>query len=252
MKITSLFISFLRKTFSNAVCFMFPPQCPYCETIIERTQIMCDSCFRKIRFITGAKCHRCGRPLPLPPSETNEKLLCLSCLQNKRKAYDLARSVFVYDFFSRDAILKLKYADRIDLRHFFVNYMLQAGIDLFDKTDLIIPVPLSKRRRLKRKYNQAGVLGDLLAKRLKKPYSATTLIRIRHTKKQENISRQQRENNVKNAFFVTKPHIVRDKHILLIDDVLTTGSTADACAKTLKKAGAKAVYILTIAQVVKE
>ncbi len=247
MKNTSRFIRFIQKSVQDLIDYVFPPQCPYCDGFIDRSQILCDTCFKKIQFITGTKCYLCGRPLP--PTETDEKLLCPMCL-NKRKIYDISRSVFIYDSFSRNAILKLKYADRTDLRHFFVNYMLMAGHDIIDKSDIIIPVPLHWRRRLKRKYNQAAVLAELLAQKSGKKYTAKTLVRRRYTHNQNNKSNEERKRNVKNAFDVVNPDTIRDLSVLLIDDVLTTGATAEACAKVLKQNGAKAVYVLTIAQVV--
>ncbi len=246
MKNTSSFICFIQKYLSKALNFVFPPQCPYCDKIIHHTQMMCDNCFNQIHFITGSKCYRCGRPLPLIQNE--EKLLCPNCI-NKRKNYDLSRSAFIYDSFSRNAILRLKHADRTDLRHLFVQYMLRAGTDLFEKTDLVVSVPLHWKRRFKRKYNQSAVLAELLAKKINKPYSTTLLTRCRYTHSQAGKDSQKRKENVKNAFKVNPSHNIEGLSILLIDDVLTTGATAESCAKILKQNGAKAVYVLTIAQV---
>ncbi len=249
MKNTSRFIQFIQKSVLDLIDFIFPPQCPYCSEVIDRSQILCDKCFKQIQFIRGCKCYLCGRPLPL--TDTNEKLLCPNCLE-KRKIYDIARSVFIYDSFSRYAILKLKNADRMDLRHFFVHYMLIAGQDIIEKSDLIVPIPLHWRRRLKRKYNQAGILAELLAKKTGKPYKPSLLIRNRHTPSQGRKTHKERKQNVNNAFEINIKENIKDLSILLIDDVLTTGATAEACAKVLKRNGAKAVYILTIAQVVRD
>ncbi len=249
MKNTSRFTQFIQKSLEDFIDFVFPPQCPYCGEIIHRSQVMCDTCFKQIRFITGSKCYLCGRPLPL--TDINEKLVCPDCLK-KRKIYDIARSVFIYDAFSRHAILKLKNADRIDLRHFFVNYMIIAGKDIIDKCDIVVPVPLHWRRRLKRKYNQAAVIAELLARKTNKLYSPTILFRNRYTPSQGRKKRNERKRNVGDAFSVNKSKNIKDLSILLIDDVLTTGATAEACAKILKKSGAKAVYVLTIAQAVRD
>ena len=127
--------------------------------------------------------------------------------------------------------------------------MIKAGADLFEKTDIIIPVPLHWRRKLKRMYNQADVLGELLAKKLNKSYRSNLLIRRKNTHTQENKTLQERLKNVRNAFQINKHLVIEGKSILIIDDVLTTGATMNACAKELKKNGAKAVYVLTIAQV---
>lgn len=247
MKITSSFIQNLKKIFKSIEYYIFPPQCPYCDKVINGTQILCDDCFNRIRFITGNKCYRCGRPLPQSYPSDDGKLLCPKCM-SKRPVYDMIRSVFIYDSFSREAILKLKYAHRSDLRHFFVNYMMRAGLDLFDKSDLIIPVPMYWKRRIRRKYNQATVLAELIAKNTCIPHSAVNLCRIRHTQSQTRKSAKDRQKNIKNAFILKKPEQIKGKSILLIDDVVTTGATVSSCAKLLKKNGAKAVYVLTIAQ----
>ncbi|MBR4931454.1 MAG: ComF family protein [Alphaproteobacteria bacterium] len=247
MKITSFFTQILKQTTQTICDFVFPPQCPYCEKTITREEMLCTECFKKIPFITGPKCYRCGCPLPFAESE--EKLLCPKCLTS-RSVYDLSRSVFEYDSFSRNAILKLKYADRTDLRHFFVEYMCRAGIDLFDKADIVLPVPLYWTRRLKRKYNQSAILAELIAKKMSLTYSPHILHRKRATKAQAGQTKQERLKNVHSAFSIRNADKIKGKHVLLIDDVLTTGATANACAKILKENGAKAVYVLTIAQAV--
>lgn len=249
MQITSEISYFFRTLWRKTIDFAVPLTCPYCDKIIDSRQILCDECYDKICFITGVKCYRCG--CPLSTDESDEKLLCGSCLE-KRPVYDQARSAFIYDSFSRNAILRLKYSDRTDLRRFFVHFMLKAGYELFDKTDIITPIPLHWRRKLKRKYNQADILGELLAKKLGKPYHSYLLKRKRNTIAQEHKTAKDRLQNVKGAFQINKPDLVKGKTILIIDDVLTTGATVNACAKELKKSGAKTVYVLTIAMAIKE
>lgn len=251
MRITREIYCFFQSIFQKAIDFAIPLTCPYCGNIIDSQQVLCNECFQKIQFISGNKCYRCGRPLPTFEVNTNEKMLCGACLE-KRPVYDQARSVFIYDSFSREAILRLKYSDRTDLRRFFVHFMLKAGKELFVKTDIITPVPLHWHRKLKRMYNQADVLGELLAQKLNKPYHSYLLARQKNTHSQEHKSAQERLKNVQGAFRVNKPELVKNKTILIIDDVFTTGATVSACAKELKKYGAKAVYVLTIAQVIHE
>lgn len=241
-----VFKAFLKKT---ADC-LFPPQCPYCGKVIPPEQTLCDSCFHKITFIHPPRCHRCSLPLPAG-AEAGEKTLCAGCLA-KRPAYDIARSAFVYDNFSRRAVLKFKYHDRTDLRHVFVHYLLQAGADLFDKTDIVIPVPMFWARRLKRRYNQAAVLAELLARKIHKPCAVSVLSRARRTEPQTGKNAKDRHKNLVRAFRVKHAEKIQNKTVLLIDDVLTTGATAEACAQILKKNKAKAVYVLTIARSVKQ
>ena len=250
MKKTRDFKNIFKTLFRNVIVYLFPPQCPYCEKIIDSEQILCDECFHKIHFIHAPKCYWCSVPLPIE-TDTGEKMLCAKCL-SKRPLYDMARSAFVYDIFSRQLILKFKYYDRTDLRHILVHYLLKAGIDLFDKTDLVIPVPMYWLRRLKRQYNQSAVLAELLARKIHKEYNGSVLYRTHHTESQTHKTAKERKQNLTDAFQVRNAELIQGKRILLIDDVLTTGATAESCAKVLKKNGAKAVYVLTMARSVKK
>ena len=132
---------------------------------------------------------------------------------------------------------------------FLGNLMYQAGHDMLEKTDLIIAVPLHPRKLMKRKYNQAGLLAQYLARKTKKRYLANTLQRMINTKTQGHDNAEQRKQNVKGAFRVKNPKAVAGKRIVMIDDVYTTGATLNECAKVLYKAGAQNVDCLTIARV---
>ncbi len=248
MKITSQIGLFLSSITKNVTDFIFPSTCPCCNKTIEPTNLFCGKCFHQISFIKKPFCYRCA--LPLHVDAPGEKLLCSDCLK-KRPIYDLARAVFIYDSVSKSCILKLKYADRMEYAYPLVELLYQAGDELFLKTDIIMPVPMHWRRKLKRKYNQADLLARLLAKKTNLLYSSNNLIRSRFTEVQENKTLIERNKNVKGAFCVKYPQKIQNKSILLIDDVFTTGSTVNNCAKTLKEAGAKAVYVLTVAKTLK-
>ena len=248
MKITREITTFVSSVFKNMVDFVFPSTCPCCDKAIESHQLFCDKCFHQITFIKKPMCYRCGQPLLL--EKAKGKVLCPDCLK-KRPLYDIARAAFIYDSASKASILKLKYTDRMEYAYPLVELLYQAGCDLFSKTDIIMPVPMHWRRRLKRKYNQADLLGRLLAKKTHILYSSKNLIRSRHTEVQENKTLSERNKNVKDAFCIKKPQEIQNKTILLIDDVFTTGATVSNCAKALKKDGAKAVYVLTIAKTLK-
>ncbi|MBO7244122.1 MAG: ComF family protein [Alphaproteobacteria bacterium] len=249
MKITRKFLYFISTTCKNIIDFAFPHVCLCCDNTIEKEKIFCDKCFSKIIFIQGSICYRCGKKVSLLPTE--EKILCSNCLK-KRPIYDKARAVFQYNAVSKNAILKFKNTGKIEYAHPFVFLLQQAGKDLFLETDLIIPVPMHWKRKLSRGYNQAGILAQILSKKTKIPYNENILIRARHTPKQEKKTKAERIKNVKNAFVVNHPEKIKNKSILIIDDVLTTGATVNNCAKELKKAGARAVFVLTIAQTAHE
>ena len=182
--------------------------CPCCDKAIESHQLFCDKCFHQITFIKKPMCYRCGQPLLL--EKAKGKVLCPDCLK-KRPLYDIARAAFIYDSASKASILKLKYTDRMEYAYPLVELLYQAGCDLFSKTDIIMPVPMHWRRRLKRKYNQADLLGRLLAKKTHILYSSKNLIRSRHTEVQENKTLSERNKNVKDAFCIKKPQEIQNK-----------------------------------------
>lgn len=249
MENTSKIHFFIFSTYKTIINFLFPRTCPNCNKVIENKKLFCDHCFKNMSFISSCVCQWCGRPLY---SEfTGEKILCGKCMA-KRPTYDMARSVFIYETSSKDSILKFKYADKMEFGKTFVSLMLQAGTPLLQKTDIIMAVPMHWSRRLMRKYNQAEILAKTLGKKTKIPYNPRVLIRTKYTTRQENKNYTERQANVKNVFSVKNKERIKGKRILLIDDVFTTGATVSNCAKTLKKSGAKAVYVLTIAKTIKQ
>lgn len=159
-----------------------------------------------------------------------------------------------YDPASRDPVLALKRADRLDLVPAFSRWLDRAGKPLLIQADVIVPVPLHWRRLWQRRYNQSALLAQGLAKLSGKPCDVRVLLRVRATKSQgEMPSAKARRRNVRGAFRIDprRRDLVRDRTVLLVDDVYTTGSTIDACARALKGAGAAKVLVLTLARVVR-
>ena len=193
-------------------------------------------------------CECCGLPFEFDPGEA---MRCAACLV-RPPTYDRARAIFVYDEKSRGPILALKHADRLDLVPGFAHWLERTGRPLLAETDLIVPVPLHRFRLWRRRYNQAAELARALARRTEKPVALGALERSRATESQGAMSSASgRRRNVRRAFRVPKPAQVAARNILIIDDVLTTGATAEACALALKRAGAAKVQILALARVVK-
>ena len=169
-----------------------------------------------------------------------------------RPAFDRARAIFAYDETSRSPILALKHADRLDLVPGFAQWLERSGRTLLAGANLIVPVPLHRLRLWRRRYNQAAELARALGKRASRPVAVGALERIRATESQGAMtSARGRRRNVRGAFRVREPAQVNGQSILLIDDVLTTGATAEACARALKRAGAARVDVLALARVVK-
>lgn len=178
--------------------------------------------------------------------------MCIACLR-KRPSYTRGRSVFRYDDASRALILGFKHADRTERVRAFGRWMARIGGDLCADADIIAPVPLHWRRLISRRYNQSALLSQALAKELSLPFVPDLLYRIRATPTQGRLKAAERRDNVRGAFAVNKRFLERIKgaNVVLVDDVLTTGATVEFCTRTLLKAGAVRVDILTLARVVR-
>lgn len=238
---------FFTDAFKGLLNFIFPPHCPICKTRIQNANSLCANCFKNIRFISKPYCEKCGRPFEFQiPGE----LLCGTCL-TKKQVFSKARAAFKYDDFSKHLILPFKHGDHIELTSLLTNMLAQAGNDLFPEIDILIPVPLHRFRLMKRKYNQAALLAKSLSAYIHKPFVTGVLRRVKSTQSQGHMKKAERKKNVSQAFSVKNNQKLIGKHVLLIDDVMTSGATLNECAKVLKKAGAKEVSYLTLARVLK-
>jgi len=197
----------------------------------------------RIRFLDGPVCDGCGQPFEFDPGAR-----CAACLK-KPRAFDAARAACLYDETSRDPILKLKHADRLDLAPMFARWISRSARALIEEADAIAPVPLHPLRLLSRRYNQAAEIARPLAAMTGTPYLPDALVRRRATATQGGKSGSGRKRNVAGAFEVADPRRVEGLRILLIDDVLTTGATAEGCARALKAAGAARVDLAVVARV---
>ncbi|MGZ8406727.1 MAG: phosphoribosyltransferase family protein [Caulobacteraceae bacterium] len=199
----------------------------------------------RIAFLEAPVCDGCGAPFPY----AGDMQRCVACLARPR-LFSRARAACTYDDASRDLILKLKHADRTDLAGLFTNWLSRAAADLLEDCDAVVPTPLHRWRLFRRRYNQAAEIARPLAARAGKPYLADTLLRVKPGG-QGGKSASGRRRAVQGAFAVppAKRDLVANKRILLIDDVMTTGATAEACARALLRAGAKAVDVAVVARV---
>jgi len=207
----------------------------------------------KIRFLDNEGCDMCARPFDDGLYFTGRGL-CSSC-QEKPFHFTKTRAACVYDEHSRGVILGFKHGDRLDYSRLLSGWIGRASQDLWSEADLLIPIPLHPLRLIKRRYNQAAELARYMGKTYKRPYHAHILQRIKHTKPQgEDKGIAERRANVAKAFALTPKaeNLIKDKVIVLIDDVFTSGATLNACAHTLLNGGAKAVYCAVIARAVKQ
>jgi ComF family protein len=199
----------------------------------------------RIHFLDGPVCDGCGAPFEYDPGAR-----CAAC-QAKPRAFDAARAACLYDDASRDPILKLKHADRLDLAPLFARWLSRAGRELIAGADAIAPVPLHPSRLLSRRYNQAAEIARPLCALSGVAYLPDALVRRRATDTQGGKSGSGRKRNVAGAFHVPPGRAaqVAGRRILLVDDVMTTGATAEGCARALKAAGALRVDVAVVARV---
>ncbi len=232
------FKAILRKTAD----LIWPPRSLLSEALVERQGTIEFEKWQELNFISGSKCSCCG--IPLEDSFAPD-VLCAACIAEK-PIFDSARAPLIYDEYSKPLILALKHAGRKDGAKLMANLMKEASFD-FENIDLIIPVPLHWTRLFSRGFNQSAWLSQELSKLMQKPWCPDTLVRRRKTESQNGKSFIGRRRNMGGAFATKKP--IMGKNILLIDDVFTTGATVRACARTLKRAGANRVDVLTLLRV---
>lgn len=213
---------------------------------------ICDKCLASFEPMPTRACEICGRPLESFGTQTEEQLVCPLC-REKKYAFDLARSYGIYEGALVRAILLLKFERMEPLGDWFARRLAEVAQreGKAFAADIVVPVPLHRERERERGYNQADLLAKPLAKRLKLPHKAVLLVRTRPRPDKQVLSMEERWQSVRGAF-ATRPGSQVDKQrVLLVDDVMTTGATLDACARALREAGAKSVIGLTVARAVR-
>ncbi len=221
-----------------------PPHCLTCDNAVDQQGTQCAACFAKLRFITEPCCARCGLPLP------HGDAVCESC-ERAPPIFEQARAPILYDDGARALILPFKHADRTELAVPLAMHMARAGAALLARADILVPVPLHWRRLFKRRYNQAALLARQLAGRVGKPCIPDALRRPRATTPLGGLTAFERRIAVDGVFVVAPGHVLRlqGKRVLLVDDVMTSGATANGCARALLAAGVAAVDVLAAARV---
>jgi len=228
---------------------MLPPRCLACGGPVDRQGGVCPACWRRLSFIGPPVCACCGLPFEVAALAES---LCGECL-SRRPPFQQARAVLVYDEASRPLVLGLKYADQTFAAQAYGAWIARSGAELLAGATLLAPVPLHWWRLLRRRYNQSGLLAQAVHRATGIPHVPDLLVRHKPTAIQGGLSPAGRRRNVAGAFGVRRGMAarVRDAHIVLVDDVLTTGATVAECTEVLVRAGAARVDVLTLARAVK-
>ncbi len=239
--------------FLSKICeVFFPNHCLNCEKIINKEALFCSACFVKLQFITDPKCKICSYPFEIELEGKAANMPCGACIKDK-PYFDKVITIFRYNQVIKKIIGDLKYRDQTFIAKKIAKLLSIKIAPELDNIDYITIVPLHLNKIKKRKFNQVALICfNILTKDLKKKYLPDLLFRTKETTTQTKLTQKQRQSNIKRAFMVNRKHqdLVKDKTVLLVDDVMTSGATIEACSKALKKRGVKKIIVLTLAKTV--
>jgi ComF family protein len=241
--ITEWVSGFMRR----ALRFVLPAHCAGCSRPLTDDPIshFCADCWSAIALMPEARCARCDRPFPSSIATTySPHHVCRSCAE-RPPSYTKAWTLYPYRPPLRDAICLFKYQGKVSLAAPLAALMT-GRLPPLDSIDVIMPVPLHMERLRQREFNQSLLLAHYIGRRLALPVAYTNLIRAAPTPAQTTLSRKSRLKNLRRAFVVRRPDAIAQQRILLIDDVFTTGTTVNECAKALRRAGSADVFAVTL------
>ena len=238
-----------RKIFQKFIDFIYPPVCPLCNAGVSTHGELCADCWAAVNWIDGPHCAKCGYPF-ISGYDTDGEILCPTCAAGKNEL-DWIRSACVYDDASKQIMLPFKHCGKIKYARFMANAMIWAlrDRDTHD-IDIVMPVPLAWRRLFHRGYNQATLLARPIARAMgvRVDYDS---VRRKYRADMGHKSARQRAENIRGVFRVVRPDKIRGKHILLVDDVMTSGATFMELHRVLKRAGAASVSGVSFCRVVR-
>lgn len=233
-----------RPWVTAALDLVFPPLCPVCDGMLGagRRDPLCGACWEGFERIAPPWCRCCGAPLGIEG-------LCGAC-RGRRPGFAYARAAVLYGDLVREAIHAFKFGGRRGMANPLGDLLAGLGLSALPGAapDALVPVPLHPHRARERGYDQALLLARRLEGAWSVPVVADALLRAVPTQPQTNLDAAARRRNVRDAFAVRRPELIADRHVVLVDDVLTTGATAGECARSLYRAGAAAVGVLTVAR----
>jgi ComF family protein len=233
----------LRVALRRVLDFALPPRCAGCGLIVDEVHSFCPDCWAKVDFLGETGCTTCGMPLEATDAEE-----CGACIA-KPPRIRRTRSAVAYDELSRSIAIRLKYGRKVALARTMARYM--APLVRSEEEKILVPVPLHRGRLWQRGFNQSALVASELARATGFRSEPFLLRRVKRTPPLKGMSLRQRRDVVAGAFRVDPSAELAGRTVVLVDDVLTTGSTANACAKALQKAGAERVELVSWARVIK-
>jgi len=234
-----------------ALHLIYPPQCLTCDARVTTDFGLCGACWRETPFIAGLVCDHCG--VPLPGEDSGKPEYCDDCLTLARP-WSQGRAALLYKDNARRIVLALKHGDRLDLARPASQWLHRAAVPMLQPGMIVAPIPLHWLRLIKRRYNQSALLSAAVAKLAGLDHCPDLLIRRRHTGSQEGRSRDARFANMLDALALhpRRTNRVEGRHVLLVDDVMTSGATFAAAAEACLAGGAKRISVLALARVAKD
>lgn len=224
---------------------LFPPVCAGCRRQVREPGTLCPACWPDVRFIEPPLCAVLGTPFAF---EVGDGAISPAALADP-PPFARARAAVSYSGVARRLVQNLKYRDRTDLAPWMARWMARAGAELLRDADIVVPVPLHRRRFFMRRFNQSAELARHVAQTASLPFEPLAMERVKRTRQQVGLGARERAANMRGAFGVrdARKIAVGGRRVLLVDDVFTTGATVSAATKALKKAGAREVDVLTFA-----
>jgi competence protein ComFC len=255
----------IKKFINQITGLIFPNNCILCNKIISGHNLLCLEDAKELKFILDPKCKICSYPLQKTDEDDQQIVICANCA-TKKPAFSEVLTIFYYNQAIKKIIADFKYHDQGNLAKKLGFLLYQRAKDHLDKIDIIATAPLHKKRLQKRKFNQSVLLAKWMIKhakqdlskenyqKLQKKFIPDLIIKTKDTKPQVSLNKEDRIKNLSKVFLVRKKYLslIKDKKILLIDDVMTTGTTMQKCAHKLTRDGVKEVIILTFAKSIKE
>lgn len=232
----------------TAVSLIYPAQCIGCGAMVDRDFGLCGACWSEMHFISGTVCDSCG--VPLPGEADGYRIDCDSCLRDPRP-WSAGRAALLYEGQGRKLVLALKHGDRTEIADVAANWLERAAGPLLQGDPVICPVPLHWTRLLRRKYNQSALLSAALARQRGLSHCPDLLRRTRRTPTLEGKTREQRYALLGSAISMhpARQARIRGRNVLLVDDVMTSGATLNACTDACYQAGAAEVRVVVLARV---